>query len=144
VANGRDAKLAANWVTGELFALLNRTDTAIERAPIAAEALGELVGLISDGTISGRIAKQVFDIMAQTGARPGAIVEEHGLTQVTDQGAIETVIDRIIAANPDQVAQVRERPKAIGWFVGQVMKATQGKANPQAVNDILRARLGLD
>jgi aspartyl-tRNA(Asn)/glutamyl-tRNA(Gln) amidotransferase subunit B len=144
VARGRDAKLAANWVMGELFALLNKRDLDIADSPVSADALGELITLISDGTISGRIAKDVFDIMLDTGETPGAIVEQRGLKQVTDTGAIEQVVDEIIAANPDQVAQVKEKPKAIGWFVGQVMQLTGGKANPQAVNEILRAKLGLD
>ncbi|MGI9413995.1 MAG: Asp-tRNA(Asn)/Glu-tRNA(Gln) amidotransferase subunit GatB [Hyphomicrobiales bacterium] len=144
VARGRDAKAAANWVMGELFAALNKRDLEIEASPVPPEALGELVGLISDGTISGRIAKDVFDIMIETGEAAAAIVEERGLKQVTDTGAIEKIVDDIIAANPDQAAQVRDRPKALGWFVGQVMKASQGKANPQAVNEILRAKLDLD
>ena len=111
---------------------------------MAPEALGELIGLISDGTISGRIAKDVFDIMIETGDAPAKIVEDRGLKQVTDTGAIEKIVDEIIAANPDQAAEVKERPKALGWFVGQVMKASQGKANPQAVNEILRAKLDLN
>ena len=143
VARGHDAKTAANWVMGELFAALNKRDLEIEGSPVAPEALGELIGLISDGTISGRIAKDVFDIMMDTGDAPAKIVDERGLKQVTDTGAIEQIVDEIIAANPDQAAEVKERPKALGWFVGQVMKASQGKANPQAVNEILRKKLGL-
>jgi len=144
VAHGRDGKLAANWVTTELFGALNKAGKEISQSPIAAPALGKLVDLISDGTISGRIAKDVFAIMLESGADPSAIVEERGLRQVTDTGAIEKAVDAIIAANPDQVAAVREKPKTFGWFVGQVMKATGGKANPAAVNDILKKKLGVD
>lgn len=143
VAQGREAKLAANWVMGELFAALNRADLEIDQSPVSAEALGGLIDLIGDGTISGKIAKDVFDIMWQEGGDPAEIVEARGLKQVTDTGAIEAVIDEIIATNPDQAAQVRERPKALGWFVGQVMQKTGGKANPQAVNEILKRKLGL-
>ncbi len=144
VAQGRDGKLAANWVTTELFGALNKAGKEIGQSPIAAPMLGKLVDLISDGTISGRIAKDVFAIMLESGADPAAIVEERGLRQVTDTGAIEKAIDAIIAANPDQVAAVKEKPKTFGWFVGQVMKATGGKANPAAVNDILKKKLGVE
>jgi len=144
VAAGRDAKLASNWVTGEFFAALNRSEKTVEESPITAAQLGGLLDLISDGTISGRIAKDVFEIMFETGADPAKIVEERGLEQVTDTGAIEAEVDKIIAANPDKAAEVKAKPKALGWFVGQVMKATGGKANPQAVNQILKARLGVD
>ncbi|MEL7488575.1 MAG: Asp-tRNA(Asn)/Glu-tRNA(Gln) amidotransferase subunit GatB, partial [Pseudomonadota bacterium] len=143
VAKGRDGKIAANWVTTELFGALNKTDTPIAASPVSAENLGALIDLIADQTISGRIAKQVFEIMFETGGAPGAIVEEKGLKQVTDLGAIEAVVDEIIAANPKQVEQVKEKPKTMGWFVGQVMKNTGGKANPQAVNEILKKKLGL-
>ena len=145
VARGRDGKLAANWVTGELFGALNRDGVDIEDSPIAAERLGALIDLIRDGTISGKIAKDVFALMfegAETGD-PAGIVEKRGLKQVTDTGAIEKIIDEIIAANPKQVEQVKEKPKTFGWFVGQVMKASQGKANPQAVNEILKQKLGI-
>ncbi|TNE56853.1 MAG: Asp-tRNA(Asn)/Glu-tRNA(Gln) amidotransferase subunit GatB [Alphaproteobacteria bacterium] len=141
VAEGRDAKLAANWVTGEFFGALNKNGTAIEDSPISAAQLGALVDLISDDTISGKIAKQVFEIMFETGEEPAKIVEDKGLKQVTDTGAIEAAVDEIIAANPDKVAEYKEKPKMFGWFVGQVMKVTQGKANPKAVNDILKAKL---
>lgn len=144
VAKGRDGKLAANWVTTELFGALNKAGKEISESPIAAPMLGKLVGLIADGTISGRIAKDVFAIMLETGGDPAAIVEERGLKQVTDTGAIEQAVGAIIAANPDQVAAVKEKPKTFGWFVGQVMKATGGKANPAAVNDILKKKLGVD
>ena len=146
VAKGRDGKLAANWVTGDLFGALNKENKDIEDSPISADQLGKLIDLISDSTISGKIAKDVFALMftgEETGD-PGDIVEKRGLKQVTDTGAIEKVIDEIIAANPKQVEQVKEKPKTMGWFVGQVMKAMQGKANPQAVNEILKKKLGLE
>jgi aspartyl-tRNA(Asn)/glutamyl-tRNA(Gln) amidotransferase subunit B len=141
VAKGRDAKLAANWVTGDLFGALNKLGKDISGSPVSADALGELIDLISKDVISGRIAKDVFEIMLETGDAPGKIVEERGLKQVTDTGAIEKVVDEIIATNPKQVEQIKAKPKTIGWFVGQVMKATGGKANPAAVNEILRQKL---
>ena len=143
VAKGRDAKLAANWVTGEFFGALNRENKTIETAPVSAKQLGELIDLISDGTISGRIAKQVFEIMFESGHDPAKIVEEKGLRQVTDLSAIEAAIDDVIANNPDKVVQAKDKPKMAAWFVGQVMKATSGKANPQAVNELLAKKLGL-
>lgn len=143
VARGRDGKLASNWVTTELFGALNKSGKDIAGSPITAEQLGKLIDLISNNTISGRIAKDVFAIMFETGGDPEKIVEEKGLTQVTDTGAIEAAIDAIIAANPEQAAQVKEKPKTFGWFVGQVMKSTGGKANPAAVNDILKKKLGI-
>ncbi len=144
VAKGRDGKLAANWVTTELFGALNKAGKDIDASPIKAPDLGALIDLITNQTISGRIAKDVFAIMFETGGAPGRIVEEKGLKQVTDTGAIEKAIDAIIAANPDQVRQVKEKPKTFGWFVGQVMKATGGKANPAAVNEILKRKLGVE
>jgi len=144
-AKGNDGKLAANWVTGELFGALNKANKDIGDSPISAGQLGKLIGLIKDQTISGKIAKDVFALMfegEETGD-PAGIVEKRGLKQVTDTGAIEKVIDEIIAANPEQVAKVKEKPKTFGWFVGQVMKAMQGKANPQAVNEILKKKLGV-
>jgi len=141
VAAGRDAKLAANWVTGDLFGALNRLGKDIDESPVSAQHLGELIDLISGDVISGRIAKDVFEIMIETGEAPGKIVDERGLKQVTDTGEIEKVVDEIIAANPKQVEQVKAKPKTLGWFVGQVMKATGGKANPAAVNEILRTKL---
>jgi aspartyl-tRNA(Asn)/glutamyl-tRNA(Gln) amidotransferase subunit B len=146
VAKGRDGKLASNWVTGELFGALNKAGKDIGDTPVSAAQLGELIGLITDGTISGKIAKDIFALMfdgEETGS-PKEIVEKRGLKQVTDTGAIEKAIDDIIAANPNQVAQVKEKPKTFGWFVGQVMKATGGKANPAAVNEILKRKLGVD
>jgi len=141
VAKGRDAKLAANWVMGDFFAALNRLDRGISDPPVSADQLGELIDLISDKTISGRIAKDVFEIMLESGDSPGKIVEDRGLKQVTDTAEIEKVVDEVIAANPQQVEQVKTKPKTIGWFVGQVMKATGGKANPATVNEILRNKL---
>lgn len=144
VASGRDGKLASNWVTTELFGALNKAGKEIADSPISAAALGKLIDLIANDTISGRIAKDVFAIMFETGGDPEKIVEERGLKQVTDTGAIEAAIDAIIAANPEQVAQVKEKPKTFGWFVGQVMKSTGGKANPAAVNAILKKKLGVE
>ena len=143
VAKGRDAKLAANWVTQELFGYLNKEGLELGDSPVSAEALGGLIALISDDTISGKIAKDVFARMIAGEGEAAAIVEKHGLKQVTDTGAIEKVVDEIIAANPEQVEKVKEKPQTLGWFVGQVMKASGGKANPKAVNDILKAKLGL-
>ncbi|MEO1310700.1 MAG: Asp-tRNA(Asn)/Glu-tRNA(Gln) amidotransferase subunit GatB [Pseudomonadota bacterium] len=144
VAKGRDGKLAANWVTTELFGVLNKEGLEIGESPVSASQLGELIDLIRNDTISGRIAKDVFAIMLETRQDPGVIVEERGLKQVTDTGAIKAAIDEIIGANPKQVEQLKEKPKTFGWFVGQVMKATGGKANPAAVNEILKAKLGVE
>ena len=144
VAKGRDAKQAANWVTGGLFGALKKLGRDIASSPVGAGNLGGLVDLISDGTISGRIAKDVFEIMLETGEAPANIVKDRGLVQLTDTGAIEAAVDKVIAANPDKVTAVKTKPQMAGWFVGQVMKATGGKANPKAVNDILKAKLGLE
>ncbi len=142
-AAGRDPKQAANWVTGDLFALLNRTGRTIEDSPVSAAALGALLGLIADNTISGKIAKQVFDIMAETGEGPAAIVEARGLRQVTDTSAIDAAVDAVLAANPDKVADYKAgKDKMFGFFVGQVMKAMAGKGNPGLVNAALKARIG--
>ncbi len=143
VAKGRDGKLAANWVINELFGRLNKEGKSVETSPVSAAQIGGIVDLISAGTISGKIAKDVFEIVWTEGGDPGAIVEKRGLKQVTDTGAIEKAVDEIIAANPDKVEAVRAKPNMLGWFVGQVMKTTGGKANPQAVNDILKAKLGI-
>ena len=143
VAKGRDAKLAANWVTQELFGYLNKEGLELAQSPVSADSLGGLIALISDDTISGKIAKDVFARMIAGEGEAAAIVEKHGLKQVTDTGAIEKVVDEIIAANPEQVAKVKDKPQTLGWFVGQVMKASGGKANPKAVNDILKAKLGI-
>ena len=142
VAAGRDPKAAANWVTGDLFAVLNRRGVGIEQSPVSAEELGGLIDLIADGTISGRLAKEVFAEMVVTGADPAAIVEAKGLRQVTDLGAIEAAIDAVLAAQADKVAEYRAgRDKLYGFFVGQIMRATQGKANPALVNDLLKKKL---
>ena len=142
VAEGRDPKIAANWVTGELFGALNRADTDLSASRVSADRLGKLVDLIGDGTLSNRLAKEVFEIMFKTGENPEKIVEEKGLKQVTDTGAIEAAVDDAIAAGVAQVEQYEDgNEKVLGWFVGQVMKATKGKANPQAVNEILRKKL---
>lgn len=142
VAEGRDAKKAANWVITNLFAVLNEKSLTITESPVTADHLGKLIDLIDNDTISSRIAKDVFEIMVDTGNDPDAIVEEKGLKQITDTGAIETAIDQIIADNPGQVEQYQGgNEKLMGWFVGQVMKATQGKANPGAVNKILKSKL---
>jgi len=143
VAKGRDAKLAANWVMGDFFGALNKSGKDLADSPVSAEGLGGLIDLISDGTISGRIAKEVFEAMWESGKSAGDIVEEKGLKQISDTGAIEAIIDEIIANNPSQVEQVRGgNEKLIGWFVGQTMKASGGKANPGVVNQILKAKLG--
>ena len=141
LAAGRDAKAAANWVIGDLFAALNRLGRGIEDSPVAPERLGELLDLVADGTISGRIAKDVFAEMIESGEAPGAIVVQQGLRQLSDTGAIEAAVAAALADHPAQVAQYRTNPKVLGFFVGQVMKATGGKANPALVNELLRKRL---
>ena len=142
VAKGRDGKLAANWVTSELFGVLNKRGLTIEQSPISGDALGGLVELISNDTISGRIAKDVFADMLETGKSAAQIVEEKGLRQVVDTGAIGTEIDKVLAANPDKVAEYRSgKDKLFGFFVGQIMKATGGKLNPTMLNDILKEKL---
>jgi aspartyl-tRNA(Asn)/glutamyl-tRNA(Gln) amidotransferase subunit B len=141
--SSRDAKLAANWVLNELFGRLNREGLAIGSSPVSSEKLGAILDLIGDGTISGKIAKELFEIVWAEGGDPRAIVAERGMTQVTDTSAIEKLVDDVIAGNPDKVAQAKAKPTMIGWFVGQVMKASGGKANPQTVNELLKAKLGL-
>ena len=143
LAQGRDAKAAANWVINELFGRLNKEGKDISTSPVAVQQLGAILDLIGEGTISGKIAKDVFDIVWNEGGDPKAIVEERGMKQVTDLGAIEKVVDDIIARNPDKVEQLKAKPTMIGWFVGQVMKSSGGKANPQAVNDLLKKKLGI-
>jgi aspartyl-tRNA(Asn)/glutamyl-tRNA(Gln) amidotransferase subunit B len=143
VAKGRDPKLAANWVINELAGRLNKEGRDIAASPVSAAQLGAILDLIGDKTISGKIAKDLFEIVWSEGGDPRAIVEARGMKQVTDLGAIEKAIDEIIAANPDKVEDAKTNPKAIGWFVGQVMKSSGGKANPQAVNDLLKHKLGL-
>ncbi len=138
-----DPKLVSNFVTNELLSRLAKDGLEIEASPIPPEDISGLVRLIGDGTISSKIAKQVFELMWAGKGAPAAIVEKYGLVQVTDLGAIEAAIDAIVAANPDKVEAAKSRPQAIGWFVGQVMKDTGGKANPAAVNEILKRKLGL-
>jgi aspartyl-tRNA(Asn)/glutamyl-tRNA(Gln) amidotransferase subunit B len=152
VAKGRDGKAsdllasgktAANWVINELFGRLNKEGRDIEHSPVSARQLGSIVDLISSGTISGKIAKDLFEIVWTEGGDPAGIVEARGMKQVTDTGAIEKAVDEIIAANPDKVEQAKAKPSMLGWFVGQVMKVSGGKANPQAVNEILKKKLGI-
>jgi aspartyl-tRNA(Asn)/glutamyl-tRNA(Gln) amidotransferase subunit B len=143
VASGRDAKTAANWVVNELFGRLNKEGRDVTASPISAAQLGTLIDLIGEGTISGKLAKDLFEIVWTEGGDPRAIVEARGMKQVTDLGAIEKVVDEIVANNPDKVAQAKAKPTMIGWFVGQVMKASGGKANPQAVNELLKSKLGI-
>src|SRR6202012_4693619 len=139
----RDGKVAANWVINELFGRLNKEGRDITGAPVSAAQLGSIVDLIGEGTISGKIAKDLFEIVWQEGGDPRALVELRGMKQVTDLGAIEKVVDDIMSANPDKVAQAKARPQLIGWVVGQVMKSSGGKANPQSVNDLLKSKLGI-
>ena len=141
-AAGHDGKKVANWLMGDFFAMLNRKNATVENSPVSAENLGRLVGLIETSVISGKAAKDVFEIMAETGENPEKIVEEKGLKQVTDTSAIEAVIDTVIANNPDNVAAYRNGKVALrGWFVGQIMKESKGKANPQMVNELLDKKL---
>src|SRR4249920_553068 len=139
----RDGKLAANWVINELFGRLNKEGRDITGSPLSPAQLAGIVDLIGEGTISGKIAKDLFEIVWQEGGDPRALVEARGMKQVTDLSAIEKVVDEIISANPDKVAQAKAKPAAMQWFVGQVMKSSGGKADPQAVNDLLKSKLGL-
>jgi len=142
VAKGRDSKMACNWVMGDFFAALNATGKTIENPPVTAADLGALIDLIKDGTLSGRLAKDVFALMVETGKAPAVLVEERGLKQVTDTGAIEAAVDAVIAANADKVQQVKDgKTTLLGWFTGQVMKSTQGKANPAMVNEMLSKKI---
>src|SRR5437763_301837 len=143
VATGRDPKAAANWVINELAGRLNREGKEISASPVSAAKLAAILDLIAAGTISGKIAKDLFEIVWTEGGDPAAIVETRGLRQVTDLAAIEKVVDAIVAYNPDKVAPAKKNEKLVGWFVGQVMKASGGKANPQAVNELLQRKLGL-
>jgi aspartyl-tRNA(Asn)/glutamyl-tRNA(Gln) amidotransferase subunit B len=143
VAKGRDGKTAANWVINELFGRLNKEGKDISTSPVTADQLGAMLDLIKDGTISGKIAKDLFEFVWNEGGDPRLIVAQRGMKQVTDTGAIEKIVDDIVGKNPDKVADARSNPKAIGWFVGQVMKASGGKASPQAVNEVLKRKLGL-
>lgn len=144
VAKGRDAKLSANWVINELFGRLNKEGVELADSPVSAAQLGSIIDLIKAGTISGKIAKDLFEIVWTKGGDPAEIVETRGMKQVTDLGAIEAIVDEILAANPDKVEQAKDKPNLVGWFVGQVMKASRGKANPQAVNDLLKQKIGLE
>lgn len=139
----RDGKLAANWVINELSGRLNKEAKDISSSPVSSAQIASIVNLIGEGTISGKIAKDLFEIVWTEGGDPETLVEARGMKQVTDLGAIEKVVDDIVAANPDKVAQAKAKPAMIGWFVGQVMKASGGKVNPQAVNDLLKSKLGL-
>ena len=143
VAAGNDGKLAANWVINELFGRLKKEDHSIKESPVSPAQLGGIIGLIAKGDISGKIAKDLFEIVYTEGGDPAEIVEARGMKQVTDTGAIEAAVDEVIAANPAQVEKAKQNPKLVGFFVGQVMKATGGKANPKAVNDLVTAKLGL-
>jgi aspartyl-tRNA(Asn)/glutamyl-tRNA(Gln) amidotransferase subunit B len=142
-ATGRDGKAAANWVINELFGRLNREGKDITASPVSAAQLGAILDLIGAGTISGKIAKDLFEIVWVEGGDPRAVVEARGMVQVSDLGAIEKMVDEIVAANPDKVAQAKAKPTLIGWFVGQVMRASGGRANPQAVNELLKRKLGV-
>lgn len=144
VAKGRDGKAAANWVINELFGRLNKEGKDVSASPVSADQLGAIVDLIGEGIISGKIGKDLFEIVWNEGGDPRKLVEERGMKQVTDTGAIETAIAAVIAGNPDKVEQVKAKPTMLGWFVGQVMKQTGGKANPQAVNELLKAKLGIE
>ena len=141
VANGRDGKMSANWVINELFGRLKKDDKDITESPVSPVQLGGVIDLISSDAISGKIAKDLFEIVYTEGGDPAEIVEAKGMKQVTDLGPIQAALDEIIAANPDQVTKALENPKLAGWFVGQVMKATGGKANPKAVNELVAKTL---
>ncbi len=143
-AKGRDGKQVANWTINELFGRLNKEGKGIADSPVSASQIGGIVDLIASGAISGKIAKDLFEIVWTEGGDPAAIVEARGMKQVTDTGAIEKVVDEIIAANPDKVEAVKAKPTMLGWFVGQVMKASGGKSNPQAVNELLKRKLGIE
>ncbi len=143
VARDRDAKSAANWVINELFGRLNKEGKGIEQSPVSADQLGGILDLIAERVISGKLAKDLFEIVWSEGGNPRDIVETRGLKQVTDVSAIEKIIDEIIAANPGKVVQAKAKPTLIGWFVGQVMRASAGKANPQAVNELLKRKLDI-
>nr|WP_026791131.1 Asp-tRNA(Asn)/Glu-tRNA(Gln) amidotransferase subunit GatB [Pleomorphomonas oryzae] len=144
VAKSRDGKAVANFMINELFGRLNKDGKGIEASPVSPAQLGAIVDLIGDGTISGKIAKDLFEIVYTEGGDPKKLVEERGLKQVTDTGAIEKAVDEVIAANPEKAEQAKAKPTLSGWFVGQVMKATGGKANPQAVNDLVKQKLGIE
>ena len=141
---GRDAKAAANWIINELAGRLNKEGLAIAHSPVSAAQLGAILDLIADGTISGKIAKELFEITWTEGGDPKATVQTRGMRQMTDVAAIETLVDDILRRNPEKVGQAKAKPAMIGWFVGQVMKSSGGKANPRAVSDLLKAKLGVE
>jgi len=143
VAQGRDGKVAANWVINELFGRMKKDDVTISKCPVSPDQLGGVIDLIASGEISGKIAKDLLEIVYTDGGNPADIVESRGMKQVTDTGAIEAAVDQIIADNPAQVEKAKQNPKLAGWFVGQVIKATGGKANPQVVNQVVAAKLAL-
>ncbi|MBZ9655639.1 Asp-tRNA(Asn)/Glu-tRNA(Gln) amidotransferase subunit GatB [Phyllobacterium lublinensis] len=143
VADGRDGKQSANWVINDLLGALNKAGKGIEESPVSPAQLGAVIDLIKEGTISGKIAKDLFEIVWNEGGDPRELVESRGMKQVTDTGAIEKAVDDVIAANPDKVEQAKAKPSLAGWFVGQVMKSTGGKANPQAVSDLVKSKLGI-
>ena len=136
-----NSKLVCNWIIGELFSTLNKNNKTIQESPVTPENLGKLINLIDDGTITGRIAKDVFEIMIESGDNPVSIVDSNDMRQVSDEGELESIIEKIIQSNPDQVKSLEEKPNLMGWFVGQVMKETQGKANPKSVNELLNKKL---
>lgn len=144
IVENRDGKLVANWIINDLLGALNRSNTAFEDSPISSQQLGEIIDLIQEGVISGKIAKDLFEIIWNEGGSPRDVVEAREMKQVTDTSSIESAIDEVIKANPEKVAQLEKKPALAGWFVGQVMKATGGKANPQVVNDLLKNKLGLE
>ncbi|TDR94431.1 Asp-tRNA(Asn)/Glu-tRNA(Gln) amidotransferase subunit GatB [Enterovirga rhinocerotis] len=144
IARGRDGKAAANWVINELFGRLNKEGKGIENSPVSADQLGAIVDLIGEKVISGKIAKDLFEIVWSEGGDPRELVETRGMKQVTDTGAIEAAVDQVIAANPDKAEQAKAKPTLAGWFVGQVMKATGGKAAPAAVNALVKQKLGIE
>ena len=144
VAHGRDGKQAANWVINNLLGKLNESGKEVSESPVSPEQIGAIIDLIKEGTISGQIGKDVFEIVWEEGGEPAQIIEDRGMKQVTDTGAIEAAVDEVIAANPDQVEKAREKPKLAGWFVGQVMKSTGGKASPQMVQQLVKEKLGIE
>ena len=143
VANGRDPKMAANWIINELFGRLNKEGLEIDQSPISAAQLGAILDLLAEGVISGRMAKELFDIVWLEGGDPREIATRRGLRQVTDLAAIAAIVEQVIAANPDKAGQAKSKPALVGWFVGQVMKISGGQVNPQVVNALIKRRLGL-
>src|ERR1700745_722109 len=142
VAAGADAKAAANWLINEYFGRLNKEGLTISTGPLSAQANAAIVQMVAENVISGKVAKDVLTIVWTEGGDPREIVEQRGLKQVSDVGALERIVNDIVASNPDKVADAKANPKAIGWFVGQVMKASGGKANPQTVNALLKKMIG--